>query len=309
MPALPAGRTRGVVIGNGCSVLVTGASSGIGLAIATALDRRGWTVFAGVRRDVDAERLRAILSARSEPVRLDVTVPDEISAAIARIGRATGGRLDALVNNAGIVVLGPFEALELRAWQDLYAVNVFGAVAVIRAALPLLRASRGRIANVGSISASSPWPFQSIYASSKIALRQIGGILRVELRPFGIRVAHVEPGVVRSAIWKKPPGAGHRGLDGLPTDLGSAYEAMFRAIDAASERIGARAPDAEAVVRAVAHALESRRPRERYTAGLDARLQRVVDAVVPHRVRERVVGFGIARIVRRPGASRRPDPR
>ena len=130
------------------SIVVTGASSGIGEATALHLDELGFSVFAGVRRDADGEALAQRASERLTPIRLDVTDTESITAAVAAVDRATSGRLHGLVNNAGLSVNGPLELVPIEHVKKVMDVNVIGLMAVTRAFLPLIRADRGRIVNI-----------------------------------------------------------------------------------------------------------------------------------------------------------------
>jgi NAD(P)-dependent dehydrogenase (short-subunit alcohol dehydrogenase family) len=134
------------------TVLITGASTGIGRATALHLDRLGWTVYAGVRKEADADVLRDAATARLVPVRLDVTDAPSIAAAADTIGAATGAAgLRGLVNNAGIAVAAPVEFLPLDQLRRQLEVNLVGQIAVTQAMLPLLRAARGRVVNMSSV--------------------------------------------------------------------------------------------------------------------------------------------------------------
>ena len=165
------------------TALVTGASSGIGQACAVRLASSGWRVLAGVRRTGEAP-------AGTEEVLLDVTDPEQIGAAAERVEELSG-----LVNNAGIAVAAPLEFLPPDDLRRQLEVNVIGQVAVTQAFLPALRRARGRIVIVGSIAGRSALPFLGAYAASKHALEAVADSLRVELRPFGIAVSIVQPGV------------------------------------------------------------------------------------------------------------------
>jgi NAD(P)-dependent dehydrogenase (short-subunit alcohol dehydrogenase family) len=255
------------------SVLITGTSTGIGLALARSLDERGWRVFAGVRSRADAERMRVRLSPRSEPVVIDVTDPEQVSAARQLIAERTGGRLDALVNNAGIVLHGPVEALTVDAWRRQFEVNVFGVVALTQALLPFVRAARGRIVVVGSISGQVAWPFNGVYAASKHAVRALVESLRVEQRGFGVRVALVEPGSFATAIWKKFTPREYLDYARLEAPVAQRYARALPVIERAMQLISRIAPSPDLCVAAIRHALEARFPRARYAPGDDIRLQ------------------------------------
>ncbi|MGD9126638.1 MAG: SDR family NAD(P)-dependent oxidoreductase, partial [Planctomycetia bacterium] len=176
------------------TVLITGASTGIGAACAIELDRRGWHVFAGVRREEDAKALQDKASERLTPVMLDVTIPEQITQAIQTIETTVGDQgLNGLVNNAGIAIGGPLEAVSDELLRKQLDVNVFGAIAVTRTAMPLLRRGQGRIVMMGSISGRIAVPFLSPYAMSKFALEALSDSLRNEVYRWGLRVSLVEP--------------------------------------------------------------------------------------------------------------------
>jgi NAD(P)-dependent dehydrogenase (short-subunit alcohol dehydrogenase family) len=245
------------------TVLVTGASSGIGQACAARLARNGWRVLAGVRRAGSAPK-------GTEELLLDVTDPSPPEL----------DRLDGLVNNAGIAVAGPLEFLPAGELRRQLEVNVIGQLRIVQVVLPALRAARGCIVNVGSISGRSALPFLGAYAMSKFALEAMTDALRVELRPWGIRVAIVEPGTIKTPMWT-------RERPDPPQDAIALYGerlAAFRRF--ALERIeGGEPPDAVAEV--IEEALTSPRPKARYLVGRDARLRAGVERL-PDRLRDRV---------------------
>jgi len=257
--------------------LVTGASSGIGEATARRLARAGWEVHAGVRREEDAERLRGL---GLRPVILDVTDPGAVAALDLE-------RLDGLVNNAGIAFALPVELLPLDELRRVLEVNVVGQVAVTQAVLPALRAARGRIVNVGSIAGRSSLPFLGAYAASKFALEAVTDALRVELRPFGIEVAIVEPASIATPIWTKGGENVQRLLEGLPPDVLTLYGERMTAFRSAAAAAAQRAEPADDVAKVVEHALTAERPKTRYLVGRDARRRSLVERL-PDRLRDRL---------------------
>jgi NAD(P)-dependent dehydrogenase (short-subunit alcohol dehydrogenase family) len=263
------------------SVLVTGASSGIGEACALRLARMGWHVYAGVRNDTDAERLRA---QGVEPVTIDVTDAASIASAAAQVGDAP---LGGLVNNAGIAVSMPLEFVPLDELRRQLEVNVVGQVAVTQAFLPQLRRARGRVVNIGSIAGRSSLPFLGAYAASKHALEAVTDALRIELRPFGIEVAIVEPGSIATPIWRKGAETFQRLLPGLPDEATALYGDRMRAFRAAAEAAGRRGEPAENVAKVVEHALTAKRPHTRYLVGRDARRRARLEHL-PDRLRDRL---------------------
>ncbi len=175
-------------------VLITGASTGIGRACAEHLDSLGFTIFAGVRKQSDADSLSGAGSGRTQPLMLDVTESESIASAMRTVEEAAPAGLAGLVNNAGVSVGGPLEFVAIDELRRLLEVNFIGQVAVTQAALPALRKARERIVNMTSIGGRLATPFLGPYSASKYALEAVTAVLRLELRQFGIQVAAVEPG-------------------------------------------------------------------------------------------------------------------
>jgi len=263
----------GDVLRRRSAVLVTGASSGIGFATAVRLARRGTIVFAGIRRQVDGEALLRENSARIKPMLLDVTDETSVQRARTRIEGLTEFRFDALINNAGIAVAGPLELLPQAELRRQFEVNFFAPMALTQAFLPLLRASGGRIVNVSSIAGKMSVPFLGAYSASKFALEAASDALRLELRPFGVSVSVVEPGDVRTPIWRRSSEASLRLLEQMSPDERAQYEAMTRAMIAAAQRAERNAIAPERVAQTIERALLARRPRARYLVGAGARLR------------------------------------
>lgn len=264
------------------TVLVTGASSGIGEACALRLHAAGWRVVAGVRREEDAARLRA---RGLRPVLLDVTDEGQIAAGAEALGDEP---LGGLVNNAGIAVAAPLEFLptdELRRQLD---VNVVGQVAVTQAFLPALRRGRGRVVFVGSIAGRSALPFLGAYAASKFAIEALTDALRVELRPWGIHVAVVEPGSIATPIWRKGAETADEIQSRLPPTVGELYGRRIDAFRKLAAARGAKGIPADEVAKAVEHALTAARPRPRYVVGRDARIRAGFERL-PTRARDRLL--------------------
>ena len=270
------------------TVLITGASTGIGRATALRLAGSGWTVLAGVRRTEDGERLAAEASAgRIVPLRLDVTDAGQIAAAVEEIARRDGGRLDALVNNAGIGVGGPLEVLSDEEWRRQFDVNFFGQVAVTRALLPALRRARGRIVFISSIGGKVAMGFNGPYAASKHAIEAVGDALRVELHRSGIQVALVEPGSVATPIWDKTRGVASEMQ--IPPELEREYGDIPAKMDKVLEDTANRGMPPEAVAEAIEKALSAQRMPSRVLVGRDARVMLTVKRLLPDRVFDRIV--------------------
>ncbi len=272
------------------AVLVTGASSGIGLACALHLDRLGIRIFGGVRKEKDGESLIQKSAGRVTPVLMDVTDETSIASAVDIIVKAAGSRgLFGLVNNAGIAVGGPLEFLPLSEIRKQFEVNVLSQIAVIQAVLPLLRASRGRIVNMGTIAGRVASPFIGPYSASKFALEAITDALRVELLPWGISVSIIEPGEVATPIWKKSLSAAEKTAQNFPPQAAELYGSSLKAITSVVEKAAAAGIDPDIVARAVAHALTARTPKTRYLVGPALRLRIILNKILPDRLYDRLV--------------------
>ncbi len=272
------------------SVVITGASTGIGRAAALHMDRQGFQVFAGVRRDEDARALRSAASARLTPLMLDVTDATGIEAAAKSVEQALGAAgLGGLVNNAGVGVTAVQEFIDLDELRRQLEVNVVGPVAVTRAFLPLLRLGGGRVVHVGSMGGYNAAPFMGPYAASKFAIEALTDSLRRELRPWGLEVALIEPGSIGTPIWDKAQSYAdevRKGLSERALDLyGDHLDKMVKFAVSAS----LRAIPAEKVAEAIHHALTSPRPRTRYRVGFDAKLVKFLTRVLPDRAIDALV--------------------
>lgn len=248
------------------TVLVTGVSSGIGLAIAEDLLQGGYQVFGSVRRTNDAEDLAARWPQAFVPLIFDVTNMAALPEVVAQVRAALGGRgLKALVNNAGINSSGPLMHQPLAEVREVFEVNVFGLLAMTQAFLPLLGASRdagfppGRVVNIGSVSGGMTAPFMGAYSASKHALEAISQALRRELALYGIEVSTLEPSFIKSRIYEKAKAAkpSEKYQD---TDFAAAWTTFSESL----LRQEARAKPTTIVTRAVRHAIEAPRPRPRY---------------------------------------------
>src|ERR1700731_2343519 len=202
-------------------VVVTGASTGIGPPTTRELAKRGFHVLAGVRRDADADAIR---SANVEPSRLDITNEAEIAMLVKRIAADPDRRpLRALVNNAGIQVNPPVEALPLAAWRRLFPVNLFGHVAMTQALLPALIESRGTVVNVTSVGGKVAMAGYGPYAGTKFALEAVSDALRREVEPLGVKVIVVEPAAVTTEMLGRVGVTGERITSGTTTEQRGRY--------------------------------------------------------------------------------------
>lgn len=264
------------------SILITGASSGIGLATTKVLAASGMRVFAGVRKF--SSELGAI--ERVEQVELDVSGQDSIHSARGEVERQLGDRagLFALVNNAGIGEAAPLEVTDN--FRRIFEVNVFGTVAVTREFLPLLRRDRGRIVNIGSVGGLVTVPFGSALCASKHAIESISDALRLELYSSGIFVTCIQPASINSGAGDKMEVESEAMLASLPPGALSRYEGMVRTFlkrALASENAGS---PPEVVARAVFEVLSSPRPPARRLVGKNARTMRFLGRHVPDALRD-----------------------
>ena len=267
--------------------MVTGASTGIGEATARRLVQHGFEVFAGVRKEADAERLR---SAGTTPVIVDVTDAGSIAAVASQVADALGpdAGLAGLVNNAGATLPGPVEYIALDDLRHQFEVNTFGQIAVTQAFMPLLRRATGRIVFVASVGARTALPFIGPYAGSKAAISSLADSLRQEIAPSRMHVSVVEPGTVATPIWDKGDEGVKQAVASLPPE---GHERYGRSMESAAEtvlKLSRRGIKPDRVARVIEKALTSSRPRTHYLVG-DAWLQYPLSRLLPDRVFDRLM--------------------
>jgi NAD(P)-dependent dehydrogenase (short-subunit alcohol dehydrogenase family) len=271
------------------SVLITGTSTGIGLATAVVLASRGWRVFATMRNLEKRSLLDQALKAADvqngvELEQLEVTSEVSIQSAVESILARTGNKLDAVVHNAGVAAAGALEDVPEAELRRVMETNFFGVLWLTRALLPTFRAQRrGRIAIVSSEAAFMGQPANAIYCASKWAIEGWAEATAYELEPFGIDVILIEPGPYRTEIWKTTPR-----MEPPDSPYRSWVQQVFRAGDAHAARL-ARDPKEVALV--IAGALEARHPRFRYPVGPFARLNHLLRGKVPTRLVQKVTKF------------------
>lgn len=254
---------------NARSVLITGASSGIGLATAHHLLDRGWRVFAAARR---LEAMETLRSRGATLLRLDLADTTSQQQLAATISGAVGA-LDALVNNAGFGDVGPVETMDLARARAMFEVNLFGLVGLTQLLLPAMRErQQGRIVNLSSIAGRFVTPGAGWYGASKHALEGISDALRLELQPFGVHVVLVEPGLIRTGFEGATATAMHQeGLDPV-------WGPMMRQVAASWAAGFRRGAEPSVVARTIGRALEAADPRPRYRCGSES------EAVLVHRL-------------------------
>ena len=270
--------------------VITGASTGIGAATARELARRGFHVLAGVRRDRDADAIRA---PGIEPLIIDITNPDHIQALATRVYEDPQGRaLRALVNNAGIGVNVPVEAFAIDEWRRLFEVNLFGHVVVTQALLPALIVSKGRVVNISSVAGKIAMATYGPYAGTKFALEAVSDSLRRELAPTGVQVVVVEPGAVRTEMPGRAIATANELAATMTPEQNERYGALLHAINAQTAAHTALCLPADAAAKVIAKAVTARKPRTRYTVGRDAAMIGLVRCL-PDRTLDRILAAAL----------------
>jgi NAD(P)-dependent dehydrogenase (short-subunit alcohol dehydrogenase family) len=272
------------------SVVVTGASTGIGWAVAKVLTERGFHVFGSVRKAADAERLVAAFGDKVTPLIFDVTDEAAVRSAARKVEAALDGRpLAGLVNNAGVAVAGPLLHLPIDEWRKQLEVNLTGVVITTQAFAPLVGARKpaagrpGRIVNIGSVGGRNANPFMAPYCTTKFGLEGMSESLRRELLPFGVDVIVVAPGAVATPIWDK--------ADETDTTAyaGTVYAPALERLRAYMLSIGKSGLPPERIGEAVHTALTVARPKVRYTITPQP-MQMLMADILPKRTLDRIVG-------------------
>jgi NAD(P)-dependent dehydrogenase (short-subunit alcohol dehydrogenase family) len=267
------------------SVLVTGASRGIGRSIAEHLAARGWDVVAGVRSQQDAETVVKLNPQRISSVIVDVTDAGHLGA----LTDSLPEQLDAIVNNAGIVVSGPMETVSVDDWRKQLDINVIGQLAVTQAVLPRLRQSSGRIVFISSVNGRVSMSLIGAYCASKFALEAAADALRMELRPWHIPVSIIEPAQTDTDMWRTADTMVADVESGLTPEQRGLYAkhiAGMKKMIPVSQKLAVPAQKVSAVVE---EALTARRPRARYVVGVAPKLQVALLTNLPTWVRDSVL--------------------
>jgi hypothetical protein len=269
--------------------MITGASTGIGRATVKVLAQRGWRVFAGVRRPADAESLRSEFGDAVAPLLVDVTDAATVRAAADEVRGQLGGQtLRGLVNNAGISIGGPLAHEPIEQIGQVFEVNLFGAVRVAQAFIPLLGADRaltgapGRIVNITSVGGRLAMPFLGDYTMAKHALEAFTDSLRRELMIYGIDVIAVGPGAVATPIWDKAERADASVYAG--TDYAAPLSRMKGFIDE-----GRKGLPPERIGETIFEALTAPRPKARYAVLRNKLVNWTIPVLLPKRVLDRLI--------------------
>jgi short-subunit dehydrogenase len=273
---------------NSGTILITGASSGIGRATALALDRAGYRVMAGVRRLEDGVPLKADAGSMLETIVLDVTVKEDIEAARAHIETVTAGHgLFALINNAGFNYNAAYEYTDEAKARALMEVNLFGAHAMSVAMLPLLRQSvrssgqTSKLINIGSIGSLVGIPWEAFYHASKFALLGLSESIRNEVYAQGIRVSVVMPGGIKTAFIAKTKVGSQQAIEAMPPEGAQRYARGLSRMSELTSMVDRFGSSPEKVGQRIVRLLEQRNPPFRALVGLDAHLMNGLSATLP----------------------------
>ncbi|WP_225846198.1 SDR family oxidoreductase [Streptomyces sp. HPF1205] len=252
------------------AVLLTGASGGVGLATTRALAEQGYRVYAGVRNVNEFQGAKRNV----HPIRLDVTDPESIAAAVESVYAKGDTALAGIVNNAGIIIQGPMELVPADDLRQQFEVNVLGPAAVTQAFLPLLRRGRGRLVNITASTARVPGPFFGPISASKAALQALSDALRLELAYWDIPVVVLEPGALETQIFAKAAAAQQKANAALAQEQLDLYAEQLEAVGAAMAKMKPSPPSI--LADAVLKALTVKKPKPRYKVGPDTRLVGVI---------------------------------
>jgi NAD(P)-dependent dehydrogenase (short-subunit alcohol dehydrogenase family) len=284
------------------SVVVTGASTGIGSATVADLVRHGFDVWATVRRQQDADRLTVEHGDAVRPLQMDLKDHDSVRAAGATVTAA--GPLHGLVNNAGVALPGPLEYLPIDVFRRQLDINVVGQLLVTQVMLPALFAGSqqhgsARIVMIGSIAGRIAVPVLGAYASAKHGLVGLTGTLRAELAPSGIQVFLIEPGAISTPIWSRGSAAGEQIV--VPPGAQERYEPMLRAARDIAKDGNEKGLPPIAVAEVIRATLTDRKPPPRRVIGREARITAAMVRILPFRVLYRLLQGGRRPERRQPG--------
>lgn len=247
------------------SIIITGASSGIGEATALALHKSGRQVFAGARKEKDLQRLEKM---GLEAIPMDVEKEQSLQEAKALIAkRLNKGNRISLINNAGLAIGGPVEGVSIARWKEQFEVNVFGLVRSTQTFLPWIRATSGRVINISSVSGLMAIPYLGPYAASKFAVEAISDSLRREIQRFGCKVVLIEPGPIQTPIWEKGLGRKETLFAEVDPQLLPVYERELKAFFSMVEKSAKNAVPTTKVTTVITKALSAKNPKTRYVVG------------------------------------------
>jgi NAD(P)-dependent dehydrogenase (short-subunit alcohol dehydrogenase family) len=289
------------------SVVITGASSGLGKAAAIRLSELGYRVFAGVRAESSAAELSGVSPSTGEliPVMLDVTDANSIARVGERVEQSCSDTgLWAVVNNAGVCISAPLESVRMDVVRTQLETNIVGTLAVSQRFLPLLRASGGRIVNVSSGIGNIALPYLGLYSAAQFAKEGLSDALRRELRPLGVSVSVIQPGAVYTPIWGKIRRTADEILAAAPADVRETYRARFiQFLNMNEARAQASRNTTADYADTVAIALAAKHPKTRYRVGADSWSSALARRAVPDRLMDTLIAVGLEALTR-DGSSR-----
>lgn len=273
-------------------ILVTGTSTGIGLACVLHLVAKGHHVLSGVRSDADAERVKALCSqtqgsGKISTIQLDVTSESDLLNLRAYLQNSKDP-LQGLISNAGIVAAGPLEFVDMDKVRAQFEVNVFGLLRVVQVCVPFLRKSKGRIVNISSISGITVTPILSPYCASKHCVEVFSDALRMELSEWGIHVSIIQPGSIATPIWEKSLNKSSEELNGMPQEASTYYGKIMRRFEEFALKISENSSSPDLVVKVIEQALFSIKPKTRYLVGHGAR-SAYLRRFLPDRLKDRLI--------------------
>ena len=268
------------------TILITGASTGIGLATALYLDQIGYTVYAGVRKDTDRIKLLEKAKNGLTPVIINVCEQTSIEKAFELIYRESNGAPFMLINNAGLSINSPLELLDYSDIKKVIDVNLTGLLMVTKAFLALIRKNKGRIINISSGHGLMAIPDKSAYAGSKFGVQAVSDSLRVELKPFGVKVASIIVGKVNTSVLGKILRARERMISNANPDIYELYKKLIEFFDKEVKDIpGINASEVSKIIH---QAISDRKPKSKYFIGPGARKMSVL-GWFPAKIRDKML--------------------
>jgi NAD(P)-dependent dehydrogenase (short-subunit alcohol dehydrogenase family) len=274
-------------------ILITGTSTGIGYNAAETLCARGHHVWAALRTPEVMKRLTESFPDNLHILKMDVTSEQDVAAAFKEISARVGDAEFILINNAGIAVGGPVEALPVEEWRRIFDVNFFAVVNLTRVFLPLIRKSKGRVINISSISAHIAAPFLGPYSTSKFAIRGFTDALRREVSSFGVKVVAIEPGPIRTEIWGKSLRVSEAQEKKLSPELALAYGPALKAIRCSVQKSEKDAVPVEDVTKKIILAVEAHHPKVSYLVGRAIHLQAFIGKHVHSALLDKLISIGL----------------
>lgn len=272
-------------------IFITGASTGIGYALTESFLKRGDFVWAGVRKPEVLNDLQAKYPDLLKVLKLDVTSTADIEAAVKGVAEKNFTHPLILINNAGIALGGPIEALPIADWKSLFDVNVLGLVEMTQKLLPVIRATKGRVVNVGSISGLIATPFLAPYCASKFAVRAFSDSLRREMQSFGVKVILLEPGPIATPIWNKSISISQTKFS---SEHLKTYASGMAAAESLIEQSAKGAVPVSWVTEAVFKAVDKRNPQPYYLIGKGIRFNAFLARFAPVRLLDALIALTFA---------------